>query len=94
MDAEARATAGISDRLLRLSVGIESARDLVADLERALRAAAEAGTDADSATRSVWGSDLVGASDRASGEGPDTATATPTAQVETAAGSPLLTARG
>lgn len=40
MDADARATAGISDRLLRLSVGIESAVDLVADLERGLAAAA------------------------------------------------------
>jgi cystathionine gamma-synthase len=36
MDAEARRVAGISDGLLRLSVGIESARDLVADLVRAL----------------------------------------------------------
>ena len=41
MDAAARATAGISDSLLRLSVGIESPRDLVADLERALDVAAE-----------------------------------------------------
>ena len=36
MDAAARATAGIADSLLRLSVGIESADDLVADLEAAL----------------------------------------------------------
>lgn len=36
MDAEARATAGISDSLLRLSVGIESADDLVRDLTAAL----------------------------------------------------------
>ena len=36
MSAEARATAGIRDSLLRLSVGIEDPRDLVADLERAL----------------------------------------------------------
>jgi cystathionine gamma-synthase len=36
MDAEARAKAGISDSLLRLSVGIELGTDLVADLERAL----------------------------------------------------------
>lgn len=43
MDAAARATAGISDRLLRISVGIEAAADLVADLERALDAAEEAG---------------------------------------------------
>ncbi|WP_405283077.1 cystathionine gamma-synthase [Gaopeijia maritima] len=55
MDADARATAGISDRLLRLSVGIEAAVDLVADLERALGAAREtdalgAGSEADAAT--------------------------------------------
>ena len=36
MDAEARARAGISESLLRLSVGIESAHDLVADLRQAL----------------------------------------------------------
>lgn len=42
MDAEARARAGISDGLVRLSVGIESARDLVDDLRRGL-AAVEAG---------------------------------------------------
>jgi cystathionine gamma-synthase len=36
MDAEARAKAGISDALVRLSVGIECADDLVADLEQAL----------------------------------------------------------
>ena len=36
MSAEARAAAGISDRLLRLSVGIEDGEDLVADLEAAL----------------------------------------------------------
>ena len=36
MDAEARAVAGISDGLLRLSVGIEDARDLVRDLTQAL----------------------------------------------------------
>lgn len=46
MDPEARRRAGIGDRLLRLSVGIEDAHDLVADvlagLERAARAAARA----------------------------------------------------
>lgn len=36
MDPEARKRAGIGDSLLRLSVGIESAGDLVDDLERAL----------------------------------------------------------
>jgi cystathionine gamma-synthase len=47
MDPEARRRAGISDSLLRLSVGIEAARDLVADLnaglERASVAAERAG---------------------------------------------------
>ncbi|HEX7803317.1 MAG TPA: O-succinylhomoserine (thiol)-lyase [Pseudoxanthomonas sp.] len=36
MTAEARAKAGISDGLLRLSIGIESTDDLVADLSQAL----------------------------------------------------------
>jgi len=36
MDAAARARAGIGDRLLRLSVGIEDGADLVADLAQAL----------------------------------------------------------
>jgi len=42
MTAEARANAGISDGLLRLSVGIEATEDLVADLVAALDAAARA----------------------------------------------------
>ncbi len=37
MTPEARANAGISDGLLRLSVGIESAHDLIADLSQALQ---------------------------------------------------------
>ena len=36
MTAEARANAGISDGLIRLSVGIEDLADLKADLEQAL----------------------------------------------------------
>ena len=36
MTPEARTAAGISDSLIRLSVGIESATDLIGDLERAL----------------------------------------------------------
>ena len=40
MDTAARAAAGISDSLVRLSVGIESARDLVVDLDQALSASA------------------------------------------------------
>jgi len=39
MDAEARARAGISDTLIRLSVGIEEAADLTRDLAQALEAA-------------------------------------------------------
>ncbi|MDB4883306.1 MAG: metB [Gemmatimonadetes bacterium] len=38
MDPEARRVAGITDGMLRLSVGIEDARDLVGDLTRALDA--------------------------------------------------------
>ena len=37
---ETRAAIGISDGLVRLSVGLESPRDLIADLEQAFRAAA------------------------------------------------------
>jgi cystathionine gamma-synthase len=40
MEPEARARAGISDSLLRLSIGIEDRCDLLADLERALGRAA------------------------------------------------------
>lgn len=40
MSAEARANAGISESLVRLSIGIESADDLIADLRQALDAAA------------------------------------------------------
>ena len=39
MSPEARAAAGISDGLLRLSVGIEHVDDLLADLEQALATA-------------------------------------------------------
>ncbi|MDH4132013.1 MAG: PLP-dependent transferase, partial [Gemmatimonadota bacterium] len=38
MAPEARALAGITDGLLRLSVGIEAAEDLIADLRSALDA--------------------------------------------------------
>lgn len=41
MSAEARAEAGISDTLLRVSVGIEDHEDLIADLDNAFRVAAE-----------------------------------------------------
>ncbi|MEP6590210.1 MAG: cystathionine gamma-synthase [Gemmatimonadota bacterium] len=43
MDAAARRVAGISDGLLRLSVGIESPEDLVADINRAVDRAESAG---------------------------------------------------
>ena len=39
MDPDARCRAGISDALLRLSVGIESGEDLVADLKAGLERA-------------------------------------------------------
>jgi cystathionine gamma-synthase len=40
MTPETRAVAGISDSLLRISVGIEESEDLIADLEQAFKAAA------------------------------------------------------
>lgn len=45
MDEAARAAAGISDALFRLSVGIEDAEDLVADLTQALDRAAPFGAE-------------------------------------------------
>ena len=42
MTPEARAVAGISDGLLRLSVGIEAAQDLAADISAALDRASQA----------------------------------------------------
>lgn len=50
MDEAARATAGIEDSLLRLSVGIEHADDLVADLAAALDHAAAYASDSYSET--------------------------------------------
>jgi O-succinylhomoserine sulfhydrylase len=41
--AERRAELGITDGLVRLSVGIEHVDDLIADLDAALRAATESG---------------------------------------------------
>jgi cystathionine gamma-synthase len=46
MDPEARRVAGITEGLLRLSVGIEAGRDLVADLTRALDAVDRPESDA------------------------------------------------
>ena len=51
MSAEARAAAGISDGLLRLSVGIEHVDDLLADLADALARAQAAGADKRQAAR-------------------------------------------
>ena len=45
MDAAARATAGIGDGMLRLSVGIEDVGDLVADLAQALDSCVTAGAE-------------------------------------------------
>jgi cystathionine gamma-synthase len=42
MDEAARRTAGITDTLVRLSIGIEDADDLVRDLENALAASVRA----------------------------------------------------
>ena len=39
MSAEQLATAGIGEDMVRLSVGIESADDIIRDLDQALRAA-------------------------------------------------------
>jgi cystathionine beta-lyase/cystathionine gamma-synthase len=38
--AEARAKMGVTEQMIRLSVGIENADDLIADLEHALEAVA------------------------------------------------------
>jgi O-acetylhomoserine (thiol)-lyase len=40
LDDEQRAGIGITPGLIRLSIGIESARDIIADLERGLAAVA------------------------------------------------------
>jgi cystathionine gamma-synthase len=53
MDEAARATAGIEDSLLRLSVGIEHADDLVADLGAALDVAANCVSDSYSGKEST-----------------------------------------
>ncbi|WP_074465683.1 PLP-dependent transferase, partial [Salmonella enterica] len=39
MSPQARASAGISETLLRISTGIEDGEDLIADLENGFRAA-------------------------------------------------------
>tara|TARA_B110000967_G_C18699550_1_gene467110 strand:- start:738 stop:866 length:129 start_codon:yes stop_codon:yes gene_type:complete len=42
MDADALGKAGISEGLIRLSVGLEDTKDLIADLKKGLRAAGRA----------------------------------------------------
>ena len=49
MDAEARRIAGISDALLRISVGIEAIEDLAQDLQSGLERAAQLTTQEGSA---------------------------------------------
>lgn len=51
MSPEARAAAGITDGLLRLSVGIEHVDDLIADIEAALERAADAVVTAERANK-------------------------------------------
>lgn len=41
MSVEARAQAGITDSLLRISVGIEDSQDLITDLDHAFKVAAQ-----------------------------------------------------
>src|SRR5690606_16156738 len=53
LDAAARSHAGISDSLLRLSVGVEDEADLIADLERALERAAASSERRGSAVRPI-----------------------------------------
>ncbi|MGP9800075.1 cystathionine gamma-synthase [Rheinheimera sp. NSM] len=48
MDAQAQQTAGIGPTLIRLSVGIENSDDLLADLQQAFNAVAQASQQADS----------------------------------------------
>ena len=60
ISAEARAEAGISDTLIRLSVGIEDAQDLVADLSQALAFAAHSSFEAVSGQSEKHGAESVG----------------------------------
>lgn len=53
MDADARRIAGISDTLLRLSIGIEAGDDLCADISAALERATQAHTHARSTVRTI-----------------------------------------
>lgn len=51
MAPEARAAAGISETLLRISTGIEDGEDLIADLENGFRAANKGKNECDCAGR-------------------------------------------
>jgi hypothetical protein len=59
MDPVARRTAGITDDLLRLSVGIESLDDLLADLAGACEAAWRAGGSPTSSRRTGLAPDAL-----------------------------------
>ncbi len=54
MDEKARERAGISPTLLRLSVGIESSEDLLADLDRALTKIMQGALEGNSEGASAW----------------------------------------
>jgi methionine-gamma-lyase len=57
---ESRATCGVSDALVRISVGLEDVEDLWSDLERALDACASASPAAASTDRSVEAPHVLG----------------------------------
>lgn len=59
MDAAARATAGISDSLLRLSVGIERGDDLVRDLMGSLDGTLRAAQDGAARASGAWAAELA-----------------------------------
>ncbi len=54
ISAEQRAEMGVTEQMVRLSVGIESADDLIADLERALEAVGARQTVGSSLASSAW----------------------------------------
>ena len=54
--AEQREELGISDSLIRLSVGVENTKDLLLDLEQALNAAVREGGNEKAANRKMVGS--------------------------------------
>ncbi|MGB3848491.1 MAG: aminotransferase class I/II-fold pyridoxal phosphate-dependent enzyme [Tunicatimonas sp.] len=60
LSAEERQRVGVSDALLRVSVGIEDADDLVADLEQALGGVGESAENSTRSTPYELGADLFG----------------------------------